>query len=101
MRFTTATCRPNRCRNSSRLTAIDGPLHASVRSATSSICGFSVYAAPQALSFLRRRRILGHRGFDERFERPRVDLLAFVDVDCPSRVAFQAGVEEARWVWDA
>src|SRR2546425_7878731 len=48
----------------------------------------------------RRRAILGHRGLHERLERARVDLLPFVDVDRPSRVAFQAGIEEARWVWD-
>ena len=30
----------------------------------------------------------------------RVDLLAFVDVDRPSRVAVQAGIEEARLVWN-
>src|SRR5437660_8714122 len=56
--------------------------------------------APRGLPFLRRRAILGHRGLDERLERARVDLLPFVDVDRPSRVAFQAGIEEARWVWD-
>src|SRR5215207_9271111 len=56
--------------------------------------------APQGLPFLRRRAILGHRGLHERLERARVDLLPFVDVDRPSRVAFQAGIEEARWIWD-
>src|SRR6202022_2411681 len=56
--------------------------------------------APQGLPFLRRRAILGHRGLHERLERARVDLLPFVDVDRPSRVAFKAGIEEARWVWD-
>src|SRR6266496_1251876 len=30
----------------------------------------------------------------------RASTLPFVDVDRPSRVAFQAGIEEARWVWD-
>src|SRR5688500_7065125 len=49
----------------------------------------------------RRRTILGNRGLDERLERTRVDLFPFVDVDGPSPVAFQAGIEEARWVWDA
>src|ERR1700716_4497163 len=52
------------------------------------------------LPLLRRRAILGHRGLYERLERARVDLLPFVDVDRPSRVAFQAGIEEARWIWD-
>src|SRR5437660_11605288 len=56
--------------------------------------------ASQGLPFLRRRAILGHRGLHERLERARVDLLPFVDVDRPSRVAFQAGIEKARWVWD-
>src|SRR5215207_7208215 len=44
--------------------------------------------APQGLPILRRRAILGHRGLHERLERARVDLLPFVDVDRPSRVAF-------------
>src|ERR1700677_5254802 len=57
--------------------------------------------APQDLPFLRRQAILGHRGFHERLERACVDLLAFVDVDRSARVAFQAGIEEARWVWNA
>jgi hypothetical protein len=56
--------------------------------------------APQGLPFVRWRAILGHRGLHERLERARVDLLPFVDVDRPSRIAFQAGIEEARWVWD-
>src|SRR5689334_16982055 len=55
-------------------------------------------AAP--LPFLRRRAILGHRGLHERLECARVDLLPLVDVDRPSRVAFQAGIEEARGVRD-
>src|SRR6266545_754629 len=49
----------------------------------------------------RRRAIPRHRGLHERLERARVDLLAFVDIDRPSRVAFEAGIEEARWVRDA
>src|SRR5882672_3405584 len=53
------------------------------------------------LPLLRWRPILGHRGLHERLERARVDLLPFVDVDRPSRAAFQAGIEEARWVRDA
>src|SRR6185437_1557984 len=53
-----------------------------------------------SLRLLRRRAVPGHRGFHERLERARVDLLPFVDVDRPSRVAFQAGIEEARWVLD-
>src|SRR5918999_2334848 len=52
------------------------------------------------LPFLRRRYILSHRGLHERLERARVDRLPFMDVDRASRVAFQAGIEEARWVWD-
>src|ERR1051325_5318932 len=56
--------------------------------------------APQGLPFLRRLRILDHRGLHERLERARIDRLPFVDVDGPSRVAFQAGIEEARWVRD-
>src|SRR6185295_5913852 len=52
------------------------------------------------LGLLRRRAVLGHRGLHERLERARVDRLSFVDVDRPSRVAFQTGIEEARWVWD-
>src|SRR5947199_3994422 len=48
--------------------------------------------APQGLPFLRRRAIPGHRGLHERLERARVDLLPFLDVDRPSRVAFQAGI---------
>lgn len=54
--------------------------------------------APQDLLFF--PVILGHRGLHERPERARVDLLPFVDVDRPPRVAFQAGIEEARWVRD-
>src|SRR4029453_13377937 len=54
----------------------------------------------EGLPYLRRRAILVHRGLHDRLERARVDLLPFVDVDRPSRVAFQAGIEEARWVWD-
>ena len=54
----------------------------------------------RTLPLLRRRAILGHRGLHERLERACGDLLPFVDVDRPSRVAFQAGIEEARWVWD-
>src|SRR5687767_1967835 len=50
--------------------------------------------------FLRRRAIEGHRGLHKRLERARVDLRPFVDVDRPSRVAFQAGIEDARWVRD-
>src|SRR5215208_7244732 len=50
--------------------------------------------------FLRRRAILSHRGLHERLERAGVDLLPLVDVDRPARVAFQAGIEEARWVWE-
>src|SRR5262245_11490417 len=38
------------------------------------------------LELLQRRGILGHRGPNERLERVRIDLLPFVDVDCPSRV---------------
>src|SRR5712692_3644729 len=60
----------------------------------------AMLSAKYGLPFLRRRAILGHRGLHERLERARVDLLPFVDVDRPSRVAFQAGIEEARWVWD-
>src|SRR4029450_12201420 len=52
------------------------------------------------LAFLRRRAIQGHRGLYERLERARVDFLTFVDVDRPSRVAFQAGIEETRRVRD-
>src|SRR4029450_3839938 len=48
-----------------------------------------------------RACVRGHRSPHERLERARVDLLPFVDVDRPSRLAFQAGIEEARWVWDA
>ena len=40
-------------------------------------------------------RILGDRGHHERLERACVDLLAFVNVDRPARVAFQAGIEKA------
>lgn len=54
--------------------------------------------APQDLLFF--LVILGHRGLHERPERDRVNLLPFVDVDRPPRVAFQAGIEEARWVRD-
>src|SRR5688572_2831360 len=56
---------------------------------------------PQGLPFLRRLRILGPRGLHERLERARSGFLPFADVDRPSRVAFQAGIEEARWVWEA
>src|ERR1043166_2406023 len=56
--------------------------------------------APQGLPFVRRRVILGYCGLHERLERARVDLGLFVDVDRPSRAAFQAGIEEARWVRD-
>ena len=55
----------------------------------------------RCLPLLRRRAILGHRGLHERLERARVDRLPIVDVDRPARVAFQAGIEEARWVGDA
>src|SRR5947207_15667423 len=57
--------------------------------------------AAQGLPFLRRRAIPGHRGLHERLERARGDLLPFLDVDRPSRVAFQAGMEGLRGVWDA
>src|SRR5687768_9944637 len=50
------------------------------------------------LPFLRRRAILGNRGLHERLERARIDRLPFADVDRPSGVALQAGIEEARWV---
>src|SRR5438132_10331002 len=53
------------------------------------------------LPFLRRRAILGYCGLHERLERGRVDRFSFVDVDRPSRAAFQAGVEKVRWVWEA
>src|SRR5688572_17844379 len=53
------------------------------------------------LPLLRRSGILRHRGLNERLERGRVDLLPLLDVDRPARVAFQAGIEEARWVGDA
>src|SRR5687767_11372290 len=52
------------------------------------------------LPILRLTAILGHRGLHESLERARVDLLAFVDVDRSSSIAFQAGIEEARWVRD-
>src|SRR5258706_13650232 len=45
--------------------------------------------------------VAGHRGLHERLERAGVDLLPLVDVDRPSRAAFQAGIEEPRWVGDA
>src|SRR6202022_3355062 len=67
---------------------------------------FAICGLPPARSFtglallLRRRAILGHRGLHQRLECARVDLLPFVDVDRPSRGAFQAGIEEARWVRD-
>src|SRR5512146_1476953 len=69
------------------------------------ICGLppesgTTAAFSPSLPFLRRRAIPGHRGRHERLERARVDLLPFVNVDRPPRVAFQAGIEEARWVWD-
>src|SRR5207253_565245 len=57
-------------------------------------------ACRHRLPSLRRRPILGHRGLHERRECARVDRLPFVDVDRPSHVAFQAGIEEARWVRD-
>ena len=53
------------------------------------------------LPFFRGRTVLGHRSFYKRLERARVDLFSFVDVDGPSRVAFQTGIEEVRWIWDA
>ena len=49
------------------------------------------------LLLLRSRAIPGHCGLHERLERARIDRLAFVNVDCPSRIAFQAGIEEVRW----
>src|SRR4030095_15654647 len=55
----------------------------------------------RVLPFFRRRAIQGHCGLHERLERTRVDLLPFVNVARPSRVAFQAGIEEALWVWEA
>src|SRR5688572_11833884 len=53
------------------------------------------------LGLLLLRAIPLHRGLHERLEGARVDLLSFVDVDRPSRVAFQAGVEQARRVREA
>src|SRR5207253_4178994 len=44
------------------------------------------------------RTILGHGGLDERLERARADHFPFVDVDRPSRVAFQTGIEQPRWI---
>src|SRR6266540_1193942 len=60
---------------------------------------FAICGLPPARSLPGRRDIPDHRGLHERLEGARVDLLPFVDVDRPSRVAFQTGIEEARWVW--
>src|SRR5258706_5358550 len=59
------------------------------------LIGLAPLAPGLGLPFPSRRTILGHRGLHERLERARVDLLSFVDIDRPSRVAFQAGIEEA------
>src|SRR4029078_8386949 len=53
------------------------------------ICGTS-----PDLRLLLRRHIEGDRRLDQRFEGTRIELLTFVDVDRPSRAAFEAGVEE-------
>src|SRR5687768_5357242 len=42
--------------------------------------------------------ILGHHCLHEGLERGRVDHFSFVDIDRPSRIAFQARIEETRWV---
>src|SRR5205814_9295163 len=54
-----------------------------------------------ALPHLRGQAVPGDRRLHERLERARVDLLPCTDVDRPSRVAFQAGVEEFRGVRQA
>ncbi len=46
-------------------------------------------------------RVLRDRRFDEGLERARIHLIAFVDVDGPAGVAFQARIEEARGVGEA
>src|SRR5688500_12469313 len=64
---------------------------------------FAICGLPPARSFglpgmplplLRPRFVVGHRRFHERFEGVRVHLPTFLDVDRPSRAAFQAGVEQ-------
>src|SRR5688500_7801002 len=49
------------------------------------------YAAGSSRSTNRGRFVPGDRGLHKRFERARVDLVPLVDVNRPSRVAFQAG----------
>src|SRR5437660_4168049 len=61
----------------------------------------TAFSPSRTLIGLASLAIPGHRGLHERLERARVDLLPFVDVDRSSRVAFQAGIEKARWVWDS
>src|SRR5687768_6290201 len=61
------------------------------------ICGLPPVRSFGFLAFF-RCAIVGHRGLHERLERARVDGLAFVDVDRPARAAFQAGIEQPRWV---
>ena len=70
------------------------------------VCGLpperSLHAAwpssPAGLALLRRRAILATAAFTSRLNAARVDLLPFVESIAPSRVAFRAGIEEARWV---
>src|ERR1700719_3438953 len=76
----------------------------SSRYASSESCRVLNRAAPREprrLTFLRHPAVLGRRGLHERLERTRVDLLPFLDVDRPSRAAFQAGIENVRWVREA
>ena len=44
--------------------------------------------------------VLPDRGFYERLERARVNRFSLVDVDRPSRVPLEAGIEEVRWIWN-
>ena len=60
-----------------------------LREAASGGRPFRLFAS--GLPFFRRLGIPGHRSLHERLECARVDLFPFVDVDRPSRIAFQTG----------
>src|SRR5882757_5263487 len=77
---------------------------ASSRYASSESCRVLNRAAQRetkCLAFFREPGVFGHCGLYEGLERARVDLRAFRNVDRPSRTAFQAGIENLRWIREA
>ena len=61
-----------------------------------SFCFCALWLRTRRRSFRLFRLIEIGGGADERFERALVDLVALIDVDRASHVAFEAGVEQAR-----